>query len=96
MRHPDVRIAALVEKWLPLLQERSEDTALPFKFAGHIDAMRTTSKEVPEMFGYQYMLHQSFYLARPELDEEEKKKPIWSWDKVAYSSRFQLPAENAA
>lgn len=62
--------AALIEKHLPLIQKRSEDTALPFGFpTGGLDAMRTISEVCPETFGYQYMLHRPFYLARPEFTE---------------------------
>lgn len=60
--------AALTEKRLLVLQERSEDTAMPFRFGGHIDAIRTISEEVPDLFGYQYMLHRPFYLARRDLE----------------------------
>lgn len=89
--------AALVEKYLPLIQKRSEDTALPFSFpSGHLDAMRTISEACPETFGYQYMLHRPFYLARPDLTENEKQTPEADWKKVILSNRFQMPAENAA
>ena len=92
----DVVLAALVEKWLPLLQERSEDSALPFRFAGHLDAMRTISKEVPELFGYQYMLHRPFHLSCPEPDANQSKDFADIFDDVLHSSRFQLPDENGA
>ena len=36
--------ASLAEKWLLVLQEISEDAAVPFGIWGHIDAIRTISE----------------------------------------------------